>query len=159
MVTYRPTARGWRFAGAAVFALAGVVSAAAAADDRLASAGRWRIAAVVMDGKEVDPGFVAMLSVVYGADGTWTVFFKSIPVAEGTSSVDQANDPKTFEMRTSGPVGSHDQGWLYRGIYELEGDRRRICFASADRPRPRAFSSERRSGHILVTFERAVVAR
>ena len=123
-------------------------------DDRAVSAGRWRIVSAELNGRLVDPGLTAPLSVVYAADGTWTVFFKTLPVAEGTSSVDQAADPKTFEMTT---LGSHaSPGRRYRGIYEMRGGSRRICFVPADRPRPTEFSTAPASERLLVSIERIV---
>lgn len=133
---------------------AGVFGADGLEDDRAASAGRWRIVSAELNGRQVDPGFTALLSVVYAADGTWTVFFKTLPVAEGTSNVNQAADPKTFEMTT---LGSHaSAGRRYRGIYEMRGGSRRMCFVPADRPRPTDFSTAPASERLLVSIERIV---
>jgi uncharacterized protein (TIGR03067 family) len=95
-----------------------------------------------------------MLAVVYAADGRWRVLFKSIPVAEGTSSNDPTTTPKSFVMQTLGPANGSRPGDRYVGIYELEGESRRFCFVPADRPRPGEFTSGRGSGRILVTLER-----
>ena len=122
--------------------------------DRAASTGLWRVVAVEVNGRPVDDEITAMLAVVYAADGRWRVLFKSIPVAEGTSSNDPTTTPKSFVMQTVGPSDGSRSGDRYVGIYELRGDRRRFCFVPADRPRPGEFTSSRGSGRILVTLER-----
>ena len=40
------------------------------------------------------------------------------------------------------------------GIYELESDSYKICFASAGKPRPSEFASNPGSGYILQVWER-----
>ena len=125
--------------------------------DPAVSAGRWRIVAVELSGKPVEPEIVSMLSIVYDADGGWTVLFKNIPVAEGTSTVDQATDPKSFEMKTLGSPAGNMPGRSYSGIYEMKGNRRRLCFVPAGKPRPAVFASARRTEQILVTLERIAV--
>ena len=121
-------------------------------DDRAASVGRWRVVAVTMNGRELDPDLTAMLSSAYAADGTWRLFFRSLVVAEGVSSNHPDTVPASFEMRTLGHPP--DDGRAYWGIYEMTADRRRLCFAAADQPRPTEFSAPRASGRTLVEFER-----
>lgn len=122
--------------------------AVATGDDRAASAGRWQVTHVEVNGKRVDPEFTDMLAVDYAEDGAWSVLLKAVPLGEGTSAVDEAATPKTFEMKTLGAGGN--RGRRYVGIYETIGNTRRLCFVSADRPRPREFRSTADGGEILV---------
>ena len=124
----------------------------ATGDDRAASAGRWQIARVEVNGKLVDPEFTDMLALDYAADGGWVVLLKAVPVGEGTSTVDETATPKAFEMETRGAGGK--RGRRYVGIYETTGDTRRLCFVSADRPRPREFRSTANGGEIVVELGR-----
>lgn len=123
-------------------------------DDRSASAGRWRVVAVEISGRTLDPEFVSVLSVLYSADGGWAVLFKNIVVAEGTSTIDPSTEPKSFEMKSLGSPHNPHSSWSYSGIYEMHGDRRRLCVGPAGTPRPATFSTTRRNGRILVTLER-----
>ena len=123
-----------------------------AAGDMATSAGRWEVTRVEVNGKLVDQAFADMLAVDYAADGSWEVRLKGLPVGEGTSRVDEAVLPKAFEMETRGAAGP--RGRRYVGIYEADGDARRLCFVSADRPRPREFRSTAAGGEILVTLRR-----
>lgn len=127
----------------------------AAADDMATSAGRWQVTRVEVNGKLVDQEFTDMLAIDYAADGSWEVRLKGLPVGEGTSRVDETLLPKTFEMETLGAAGT--RGRRYVGIYEADADARRLCFVSADRPRPREFRSTVTGGEILVALRRRPV--
>ncbi len=74
-------------------------------DDQVISAGRWDVVAVEWDGNRVDPEWLARLHVAYEADGSWAVFLRRLPVAEGRSTIRQDVSPKTFEMETLGSEG------------------------------------------------------
>ena len=124
----------------------------AARDDRAISVGQWDVVSVEVNGKPIDPELVAMLRVVYQADGSWAVLFKKLPVAEGKSTNRQDQSPKTFEMET---LGSESMKPVrYTGIYKFDGDTRVLCFVPDGKPRPDEFVSPRRSGRVLVTLRR-----
>jgi uncharacterized protein (TIGR03067 family) len=124
-----------------------------APDDRAISVGHWDVAAVEMNGRPIDPELLAMLHVLYRADGSWAVLFKSLTVAEGTSTNREDAAPKTFEMTTLGS-GSIKPS-RYTGIYKHEGDTRVLCLVPDGKPRPADFTAPRRSGRTLVTLRRA----
>jgi len=113
----------------------------------------WDVVAVEVDGKQVDPEMVALLQVAYREDGSWSVLFKGLPLAEGTSTNDQAATPKTFEMATL--AREHATPVKYTGIYRLTDDTRQLCFVEAARPRPDTFTAPRGSRRVLVTLQRA----
>ena len=122
-------------------------------DDRANSVGLWDVAAVEVNGRPVDPKMLAMLRVAYRADGSWAVYFKSLPVAEGTSTNRQDELPKTFEMATLGSEGVKPS--RYTGIYKQDGDTRVLCFIADGKPRPNEFAAPGNSGRTLVTLKRA----
>lgn len=122
-------------------------------DDRAISAGRWTVAAVEWDGAPVDSQFLSLLHVDYRADGSWSVFLRSIPVAEGTSVNHPDELPKTFEMATLGSEGIAPR--RYAGIYKVDGDTRMLCIVAERKRRPADFSAPRHSGRMLVTLRRA----
>jgi hypothetical protein len=47
-----------------------------------------------------------------------------------------------------------DKGKTFRGIYEFEGDTRKVCLAPAGKERPKEFSSTAGSGHVLAVLKR-----
>lgn len=125
-------------------------------DDRTISAGRWNVVAVEWDGAPVDPEWLARLQVVYQPDGSWVVFLRRMPVAEGRSTIREDVTPKSFEMETLGSEGIKPS--RFHGIYRLDGDTRLLCIVREGRPRPDDFSAPRHSDRMLVTLKRAVDA-
>lgn len=123
-----------------------------APDDQKASVGRWDVVAVEWDGTPVDPEWLARLQVAYQADGSWAVFLKRMPVAEGRSTIRPDVSPKTFEMQTLGSEGIKPTH--FHGIYRLDGDTRVLCITRVDVPRPDTFTAPRHSNRMLVTLRR-----
>ena len=126
---------------------------AASSDDRAGAVGLWDVVAVELNGVEIDAELVALLRIAYRADGSWTVLFRTVPLAEGTSTIDERADPKTFEMQTL--AGEKSKPHRYTGIYRLDGDTRLLCFVESGMPRPDTFTAPRGSGRVLVTLRRA----
>lgn len=125
---------------------------ATAPDDQVASVGRWDVVAVEWDGRPVDQEWLARLHVAYRADGSWAVFLKRMPVAEGVSTIHQDVTPRTFEMQTLGSEGI--QPSRFHGIYRLDGDTRVLCITREGTPRPDTFTAPPRSNRMLVTLRR-----
>jgi uncharacterized protein (TIGR03067 family) len=145
-----------RLCGLALAILAATAHAqspAAILDDREISVGRWEVVSVESNGRPIDPELLAMLQVIYRPDGSWAVLFKSLPVAEGTSTNRQDESPKTFEMATLGSESIKPS--RYTGIYKHDGDTRVLCLAPYGKPRPDDFTAAKRSHRTLVTLKRA----
>jgi uncharacterized protein (TIGR03067 family) len=119
--------------------------------DRKQIAGTWRGAALVVNGKKSTDDDAKALTVINGADGTWSLRDKDRVVSKGTSTFDPTKKPKTIDFT---PTIGEDKGKKYLGIYELGENTRKMCFAPAGMERPTEFSSMPGSEHILVTFER-----
>ncbi len=119
--------------------------------DREAYAGTWRVVAVVANGQPVPEETCRKITVTNDADGGWVVRVEGKAVARGTSRIDPTRSPKTIDLIPS--EGEH-KGETARGIYEIAGDMRKICYAPSGKPRPARFSSAPGSGHILATFKR-----
>jgi uncharacterized protein (TIGR03067 family) len=133
--------------------LPGFIEGAVPTDDRATSVGLWDVVSVEMNGRQLDPELVALLQVAYREDGSWSVLFKGLRLAEGTSTNDQEASPKTFEMETL--ASEHSTPLKYTGIYRLEDDTRQLCFVEVGQPRPDAFTAPRGSRRVLVTLRRA----
>jgi uncharacterized protein (TIGR03067 family) len=68
-----------------------------------------------------------------------------------TIAVDATREPNQIDVI---PDGGPNRGERLLGIYNLEGDRLKICMARAGQPRPSAFTAEKGSGWTLQTFHR-----
>ena len=125
-------------------------------DDREVSAGAWDVVAVEWDGATIDPEWLARLKVIYRADGSWAVFLRRLPVAEGRSTTRQDSSPKTFEMATLGSEGIEPSRFI--GIYRIDGDVRMLCIVREGMPLPDRFAAPRDSRRMLVTLRRSHAA-
>lgn len=72
----------------------------------------------------------------------------------GTVRLDRNTKPPAFDFEhTEGAL----KGKVWKGIYALDGDTLTTCDNAPDlgKSRPAAFEAKRRSGHILIAFQRA----
>jgi uncharacterized protein (TIGR03067 family) len=66
--------------------------------------------------------------------------------------LDPTKKPKAIDaVRSEGM----DKGKPMLGIYELEGESQKVCFAPVGKERPTEFSSAAGSGHVLTVWKRA----
>ena len=69
----------------------------------------------------------------------------------GTFKIDPTLSPKTIDITfTDGPGKDNTQ----KGIYELDGDTQKICWAAPGKPRPTEFEAKPESGHMLQVLEK-----
>ena len=141
------------------FLLAAIASPATANDtkdvaikkDRQRIAGTWRIVELVVNGNPAKEEDARKLTVVNGTDGTWSLRSEDKEISKGTSTFDPTQKPKAIDFT---PTVGDAKDKLHLGIYELGDDVRRLCFAPSGQDRPKGFSSEPGTDHILVKFER-----
>ena len=76
---------------------------------------------------------------------------KVLKLAVMNVTLDESTKPKsiTFEY-ASGPL----KGQKRHGIYELAGNQLKLCYGSADKPKPAAFAAPEKSGHFLEVWAR-----
>ncbi len=138
----------------AVLAAALLVGADGPADagkkDRERMQGDWVAASQVIDGKKVgdDEAQIIFRTV---KDDTYTVFALDKPIGKGTFTIDAAKKPKAIDAR---PAGADKDAPPLLGIYEIDGDTWRVCFAGAGKDRPKDFECKAGSGHTLTVWKR-----
>jgi len=141
-----------------VVAMAGVASAqrlpaVAGAQDSATLVGTWRAISIEADGNASRPEDTAKIKVVNTGDGGWTILAEGKMVAKGTNELLPGSVPKGIDfVVTETPEGAVTR--RHQGIYELEQDTRRLCFAGPDAARPTAFAAPKGSGHVLITLKR-----
>lgn len=117
-------------------------------DDLARLQGTWHIVALEMDGQKMPAGDGAKI-VVEGDR------FTSLGMGadyKGKLILDGSNKPKSFDLKfTSGP----EKGNTNRGIYELKGDRWKICLDFHGKARPEAFKTTPGSGRAVEVLQRA----
>lgn len=65
--------------------------------------------------------------------------------------LDTSKKPKTID--TEQIVGEH-KGKTIQGIYEIDGDKLRVCMATPGKERPTEFSAKAGSGNSLAVYQR-----
>jgi uncharacterized protein (TIGR03067 family) len=112
--------------------------------------GTWNIVSLEMDGQKM-PG--AGARIVVRGDRFTTIGMGA--TYEGTVAVHQTTVPKSFDLHFE--EGS-EKGNINLGIYELDGDKWKICLATRGSGRPREFAAPPGTGIALEILERGSVA-
>jgi len=137
--------------GIAVLTCGLLLGADKAADaDRDKLQGEWVVVSGQENGKEVPAEKVKGMKMTVNQD--------RITVDEGKGKrvmnykLDATQTPKAIDMTT---VEGSDKGKMSQGIYELDGDKLKICFAMPDKERPKNFSPKENSQEMLFIMKRA----
>ena len=109
----------------------------------------WRFVSIEVEGEPVpEDRFAEDRLVLKGRQFTSYVQGNT---THGVFKIDPTADPKTIDLTfTDGPGKDKTQ----KGIYELEGDRQKICFSLPGKPRPTEFVSKPESRLMVQVLER-----
>ena len=118
-----------------------------------AMAGTWRPVSAENNGFKVPEDGLKDTRRALDADGKWTMRRGEETVLQWkVKTLDPTKTPKEIDIEVA---SGEYKGVVYLGIYELEGDTLRICFAMPDRPvRPTDFSAGKGSVRALSEFKR-----
>jgi uncharacterized protein (TIGR03067 family) len=118
--------------------------------DRDKMQGNWVAASQVVDGQKVgdDEAQIIFRTV---KDDTYTVFVYDKPIGKGTFTLDATKKPRTIDAR---PESAAKDAPPLLGIYEIDGDTFRACFAKPGKERPKDFACKAGSGHTLTVWKR-----
>jgi uncharacterized protein (TIGR03067 family) len=112
--------------------------------------GDWASVAYVVDGQALsDEDAQSFFRTVKGDQ--YAVFHFNKPLGKGTFKIDATKQPKTIDAF---PANAKDKTKPILGIYEFEGKKYKLCFASPGKPRPTEFASKEDSGQTLTVWER-----
>ena len=110
--------------------------------------GTWNLVSAMEDGTALPEDEVKQTTIVVkGQTFRFPGLAEDATARAGTFKLDAAKNPK--EMDTTS-----DEKEVSLGIYELEPDSYKVCFAPPGKPRPTNFSSQPGSGRILQVWER-----
>ena len=117
--------------------------------DRDALQGTWVAVSFESGGERRSEDEVKKITAVVRGDD-WAVRFDT-EVIKGTHALDPAKKPKQFDGTiTEGAA----KGETILGIYELDGDTWKECWADPGRERPTEFKADQAAGHNLVVWKR-----
>lgn len=118
--------------------------------DMLALEGEWVMVSGEQNGKKVDDETAKSARRVT-RDGMTTLSFAGTVAFKAKISVDTSKKPKTIDyLVTDGP----SKGKTVPGIYELDGDTVKYCFAQPDNERPKEFTAKEGSNLTLSVWKR-----
>jgi uncharacterized protein (TIGR03067 family) len=144
--------------GMTTFALADPPPATPTSDlDRLQ--GYWKPLQCDFEGKGQMPTDIMKQVTVVFDKSEYHLYFKDASAPAGKPAIlrlalanvalDPTTNTITFEF-ADGPL----KGKKSHGIYELAGNQLRLCYGSADKPKPTKFESPAGSGYFLETWAR-----
>ena len=110
--------------------------------------GTWNLVTAMKDGKVLPEDKVKQTTIVF--KGNTFRFPGSAEYAtsrSGTIKLDETTTPKQMDA-----ISTDKEVML--GIYRLEENGYKVCFAPAGKPRPTEFSSTPENGYILQSWER-----
>ncbi len=120
-------------------------------DDLEKLAGVWTCVSGVNDGKALPEDIVKQLKLTLTKD-QYKTEKGQVLVFDGVYKIDAGQRPKHIDI--TAPEGEQ-AGKTSKGIYALEGDMLRMCYANPDKDRPKDFESKLGSGATLVVWKRA----
>ncbi len=131
----------------AVGALLGADAKDDAKNEQKQLQGKWIMTSAVIDGNKLQ----IKGSVVFEGD-KYSYNSGDDEKGSGTFKLDTSKKPRHLDsIPSDGPA----QGATVEQIYEIDGDKLKICMALPGTPRPTAFKSEAGSNLYLFTYKRA----
>jgi uncharacterized protein (TIGR03067 family) len=109
--------------------------------------GAWTVVSAEFDGNKLGDDDVKKMEMVI-KDDTYT-FTAPDETYKGTFKIDPAKKPKAIDRKgTEGP----DAGKSAQGIYEVDAETHKLCYAAIGEERPSKFTSE--NGGVLIVLKR-----
>jgi uncharacterized protein (TIGR03067 family) len=109
--------------------------------------GDWVLASGERDGEKLPEDLVKSLKRSVTGDKA-TVSRDGEALAKGTFTLDPSKKPRAIDVKLEGS----DQA--VQGIYEIDGDTFRMCYAAPGGERPKEFATKAGSGHTLAVWKR-----
>jgi uncharacterized protein (TIGR03067 family) len=113
--------------------------------------GEWTMASGERNGQAIPDEFVQSLKRTIKGN-QYTVKREDEVINGGTYTIDATKSPKTIDLKvTEGQAAGQEM----HGIYELDGDTIKICYANPGKPRPTEFNAKEGTEQTLATWKRA----
>lgn len=110
--------------------------------------GTWRFTSHAMGDKETPKEEVAKLKITFTGD-KWSVTQDDKVVQAGTHKLDGSKKPAQVDAKVT--EGEGKDGMML-GIYELKGNKLKVCFDPSGKERPTSFTAK--EGQFAATIER-----
>ena len=117
--------------------------------------GPWRVISYEKDGKKTPNEQLERCSSFLECDGKVMVKREGEIIINGTTKMDWTKKPKLVDITFT--EGEFD-GKKALGIYELDNDSMKLCYAPPGRDRPTELSSKPGSHQVLIIFKKQVIS-
>ena len=126
---------------------------AAIQEDLKQLAGTWKLVSATRDGVALPTAEVKQTNITFQTDRFEFPDASVIGTSQkGTLRLDPAKSPKTMDAIADGDA---KKPIVSLGIYTIDGDHYRVCFAEPGKPRPTEFRAPAGSGLNLQIWKRA----
>ena len=115
-------------------------------------AGEWTMASGERDGQAIPDEFRTGLKRTV-KDDEYIVTKDGETIGKGKFTLDPSKKPKTIDITLS---EGEQKGMVIRGIYELDGDTFKICYAQPGVDRPKEFVTKDSAGVSMSVWKRKV---
>jgi uncharacterized protein (TIGR03067 family) len=112
--------------------------------------GEWSMVSGEINGKAMPDAFLKGSRRV-SKDGVTTVTIAGQPFLKAKFTIDPSKKPKTIDYLM---LDGFTKGKKQLGIYELDGDTVKFCFASPGKERPGDFTAKEGSGQTLSVWKK-----
>ena len=144
-------ARGWMFLAVALLLAAGAPSKDDLAKKDLdAMKGTWKATGGEEDGKPIPEDLAKKFTLTVDGD-KYTFTIQDMSEEQGTIKIDPSQKPRAIDVMI---MSGEDKGKSQYGVYEVEGDTLKLCFATPGKERPKALAAKEGSMHSLFIFKR-----
>ena len=110
--------------------------------------GTWSVASAVKGGEQMPPDKAATIKLTFKGDEVITQSGPEAAKKPGSFKLDERAKPRQIDLTIDGKTGA--------GIYEIDGDTVRLCFADPDSKatRPTEFKADAGTPHMLMVLRR-----
>jgi uncharacterized protein (TIGR03067 family) len=132
-----------------LLAAAGTAGQDASKADKEKLVGSWEVLSGEKGGEKVRENEIKNIKLVFHADGKLTLD-KDGQQKDATYKLDAKKKPKEFDLT----INENGKEVMVKGIYHLEGDNLKLCFAGPEGERPTAFATQAGDKTMLVVLKR-----
>jgi uncharacterized protein (TIGR03067 family) len=120
-------------------------------------AGTWEVVSVESNGRKAADDEIRGLAYVFEASVKWKLQKDGQTQAEGTLTIDATKEPPRIDYKIVTSISEESKGKSSLGIYELDGDRLKVCRTWPDNDqRSSQFAAAAASKCILTEFKRKI---
>lgn len=114
--------------------------------------GTWNIVSLELNGNKVADVDAKKIVIINEPNGAMAIEVDGKIVERGQLKIYPTQQPKTVDLTVT---EGDSKGKVLLGIYEFDGDSRKVCYAEPGKERPTEFSAGEGSGKYLIQLKRS----